>query len=142
MSKTNKILIIVVIVLIAGIGLAAGMLLTSKAPVNNTTVNNTSVTVNESTPTTTAPTAVTDNNYIGEAKAKQIAMDFLNERGGTETISRMSVDIVNINGVQLYRVKYYDSYVTVYGTETGWEELYIGAKDGKFYDDSGYMVTT
>lgn len=59
-----------------------------------------------------------------------------------ETISRMSIDFVTINGVPLYRVKYYDSYVTVYGTEAGWDEVYIGAKDGKIYDDSGYVVTT
>ncbi|CEL24802.1 zinc ribbon domain-containing protein [Methanobacterium formicicum] len=53
-SKTNKILIIVVIVLIAGIGITAGILLTSKAPVTNNTTNNTSVNVSDSVTTTTA----------------------------------------------------------------------------------------
>lgn len=54
MSKTNKILIVVVIVLIAGIGLAAGMMLTSQAPVANNTTNNTSVNVSEPVTTTTS----------------------------------------------------------------------------------------
>jgi hypothetical protein len=140
MSTANKILIVVVIVLIASIGIAAGMLLTSKAPVANNTTTNTSANVSE--PVTTTTTSTNDTNYIGESKAKQIAIDFLTERGGMETISKMSVDFVTINGVPLYRVKYYDSYVTVYGTETGWEDVLIGAKDGKLYDDYGERVTT
>lgn len=58
MSSTNKILIFVVIVLIAGIGIAAGVMLTSITPVNNTTTNNTSVSVSEpvSTPRNSAET--------------------------------------------------------------------------------------
>lgn len=56
MSKTNKILIIVVIVLIAGIGLAAGTLfLMSKNPTVNTTLNN-------STNQTANPQLVENNN--------------------------------------------------------------------------------
>lgn len=59
MSTTNKILIIAVIVLILLVGIVAGMLLTSNAPVNNTTVNNTSVAVSD--PVTTQ-TNTTDTN--------------------------------------------------------------------------------
>lgn len=60
MSTTNKILIIAVIVLILLVGIVAGMLLTSNAPVNNTTANNTSITVSE--PVTTPTTTTSDIN--------------------------------------------------------------------------------
>jgi len=53
MSKTNKILIIVVVVLIASVGLTAGILLTSKSPVTNNTTDNTSVTGTDPKTTTT-----------------------------------------------------------------------------------------
>lgn len=59
MSTTNKILIVVVIVLIAGISIAAGMLLMSKAPVNNTTNN---VSVNEKNNTSDVQTNVPASN--------------------------------------------------------------------------------
>ncbi len=138
MSNANKILIVIVILLIAGIGVAAGMLLTSKAPVANNTTTNTSLNVSEPVTTTTF---TNNTNYIGEAKAKQIAIDYLTEIDVMKTSEIRSVDFVTINGVPLYRIKYYDHYVTVYGTETGWEDVLIGAKDGKLYDDYGEKVT-
>lgn len=63
MSTTNKILIVAVIVLIAGVGISAGALLTSNTPkqpiVNNSTPQNTTSTEIQTTPTTTTPETIT-----------------------------------------------------------------------------------
>lgn len=81
-----------------------------------------------------------EEKYIGKNRAIQIAKDFFNEyKIYNAEIS--SVDFVTINGVPLYRVNYWDNYITYDGTPIGWEEVYIGAKDGKLYDSSGGKVT-
>lgn len=59
MSTTNKIFIVVVIFLIVSIGIAAGVLLMSKAPTANSSTNNTSMAVSDSV---TTPTNTVDNN--------------------------------------------------------------------------------
>jgi len=131
-------LIVTILILVVGIGIIVGMLLTSQTPVVNNTTNNSSL--NVSTPDANLTT--NNENYIGETAAKKIAIDYLTDIDAMKTSEIKSVDFVTINGVPLYRIKYYDHYVTVYGTESGWNDLLIGAKDGKLYDDYGEMVTT
>jgi hypothetical protein len=67
MSSTNKILIVAVIVLILGVGIAAGVLLTSKAPVNNTTANVTNpVTTTNSSTNPVVPILIDSGNISGD----------------------------------------------------------------------------
>jgi len=75
MSRINKILIVAVIVLVLGVGLTVGLLLTSKSPASNTTVNNTSVNVTESentlnTPTDTIEPKLIDSGSMSGSNAK------------------------------------------------------------------------
>lgn len=79
MKLSTKILITIVIVLILGVGIATGMILTNKEPVANTT-NNTTINVtnpNTNTTTTTTTTTETSNNndkvMISAKEAQQIA---------------------------------------------------------------------
>lgn len=76
MNFTTKILIVIVIVLVLAVGIAAGMILTSKEPVANNTTNNTTVTVNNSVTTTNPTTTTSTNNdkvMISAKEAEQIA---------------------------------------------------------------------
>lgn len=146
MEKQKLGLIIAIIILIGIITILSGYIIglnqnsieNANNTTNNTTVaNNTTVTKNTATSYNNEET-----NYIGEAAAKQIAIDVLTEYGVMDTAEIRSIDLVTINGVPLYRIKFWDHSVLDDGTEHGWDEVLVGAKDGKIYDDYGERVTT
>ncbi len=101
--------------------------------------NNTSNNQNVANNTTQNNTPTNQTNYIGKAQAKKITRDFLEERGVTDYEIR-TIDLVTVNGVTLYRVGYWDYYITADGTESGWDDLYIGAVNGKIYDSYGNLA--
>jgi hypothetical protein len=144
--EKQKIVLIVVILILIGVvmGLSGYILGLNQQPkVNNSTTNNTTATNNSTVTnntTTSAPTEET--NYIGKAAAKQKAIDFLTEYGVMQTSEIRSIDFVTINGVPLYRIKYWDNYVMANGAQHGWGEVLIGAKDGRLYDEYGETVKT
>lgn len=128
-------LIIAILILIGVVAALSGYIIgQNQQSVNNTT--NLSAANN----TTENNTQVNQTDYIGKAKAKQIAQAFLKEYQITDYEIR-SIDLVIINGVPLYRVSYWDYYITIDGTESGWDEVYVGAKDGKLYDAYGNRAT-
>ncbi len=148
MEKTVKILIVVCIILICGFGLTIGMLLEKNSNIasaqNNSNVNQSVQTSSDNSgqKTNNSPVNSQKTNYIGKAAAKQKAIEFLTDRDSMDTTEIKSVDLVTINGVPLYCVETYDHYITYSGTEAGWDDIYIGAKDGMIYDDYGERVTT
>ena len=158
MEKTVKILLIACFILVVGVGVAVGFILQSNSLENvqpavsvlnqsNSTTgikNNTTSLKNNITGLTVNNTTThgQKTNYIGKTAAKRKAINFLTEMDVIDTTEIKSVDLVTINGVPLYRVRTYNHYITVYGTETGLYDIYIGAKNGRLYDDDGELVTT
>lgn len=140
----QKIVLIIAIVILIGVVIALSWYIIDQNQQLTNATNNTSIKNNTTAKkiTTSPTTTVKETTYIGKAAAKKVAIDFLTDRGGMETIEIRSVDFLTINGIPLYRVKYWDHYITYDGTEYGWGEVYIGAKDGKLYDEEGYLVTT
>ncbi len=144
MEKTVKILLIVCIILVACFSVSVGYILQGNLLTNTqpevSAINQSNNITNQTANNKTNSSQKT--NYIGKAAAKSIAIDYLTEYGSIDTTEIRSIDFVTINGVSLYRVKTYDHYITYDGTEAGWEDIFIGAKDGKIYDDSGELITT
>lgn len=142
MEKQKIILIVAVIVLIGVVmGLLGYIIAQNQQSAQSTNNNKNMSATNNSAVTNNTTSSIKHNNYIGKAKAKEIVQNFLEERGSTQCEIR-SIDFVTINGVPLYRVSYWDHYIIYDGTESGWDETYVGAKDGKIYDSEGYLVTT
>lgn len=144
MEKTVKILLIACFILVACLGVSVGYILQGNLLKNTqpvvSAVNQSNNSTNHITNNTTTHSQKT--NYIGKAAARQKAIDFLTDRDSMDTTEIRSIDLVTINGVPLYRVRTYDHYITFQGTEAGWDDLYIGAKDGRVYDDQGELVRT
>lgn len=146
--EKQKIVLIITIIILIGIIMALSVYIigqNQQTKENNNTTNNTTVTNNTNTSTPTNETNRETNketNYIGEAAAKQKAIEFLTEYGIIDTAEIRYIDFITINGVPLYRIKYWDHYIMADGNERGWDEVLIGAKDGMLYDDNGERVTT
>ena len=142
MEKQKIILIVAVIVLIGVVMGLLGYIIAQNQQSSQSTNNSKNMSAtNNTTVTSNTASSTKHDNYIGKTKAESIAESHLKEYGVTDYEIR-SIDFVTINGVPLYRVNYWDHYITADGTESGWDEVYVGAKDGKIYDSEGYLVTT
>lgn len=139
MDKQKLVLIIVIIALIGVVAVLSAYVLGLNQELDNNSndnINNLTVSNNTAENKTQDNPQVNQNNYIGKEKAKQIAQSFLHDVQTTNYEIRR-IDFVTINGVPIYRVSFWDYHILYDGTEAGWGEVYVGAKDGKIYDSYG-----
>ena len=143
MEKQKKMILIIVFVILIGLvmGLVGYIIAQNQQLAQN--INNTKNlgVKNNTTVTNNTNSSINQNNYIGKAEAKKIAQANLQEYNVTSYEIR-NIDFVTINGVPLYRINYWDYSILADGTQKGWDEIYVGAKDGKIYDSYGELVTT
>lgn len=139
MDKQKIVLIFTIIILIGVVTALSTYILTQNPQSTNNTTNNSSNSSSnnlKNTKTKNNASTRTENNYIGKAEAKRIVQSLLDEDPYNQAeITR--VDFVIVNGVPMYRVEFYDNYIGYDGTEYGWDEIYVGAKDGMIHDAYG-----
>lgn len=109
MEKTNKILIIVVIVLVGVLGLAGGYLLQgSFVKSNNSTVNQTNVTINNTTSNTQSSGNGSTNQQTGEITRDQAISIALSAAGPINQPYYVTTDY-SVGSPHKWHVDFYNS---------------------------------
>ena len=131
MDKSTKILIIVVVILVAGLGVAGGFIIQSNlaSTKENVLINQTNASTNNSTPSqTTNQTTPTHSSFIGSQKAIEIAKIQIESDPSNVYYANF------VNGTP-YNSPYYYAVYAMHQSEGGWSyeptEVDVNAKTGK-----------